>query len=224
MPKQLINLIGIVACIGILALAVALVALPMFFQSLATQAQAAQVDATNGIYQAQVDGLRAEEERMDEINASVAALRTEIPATNKLDDVFELIARSAIGAGVEVQTITAGDAVAFVERTAALGPDEQPEAAPAPAADVTTDATADAAADGTADAAVEPAAAASTDPRRQVDFTFTITADDLGQATSFLDRLRAGPRLLGPIQSTVSPTGTGVTVTVSALTFVLPED
>ena len=48
--------------------------------------------ATNELYQSQVDQLREEEERLGEIDASVAGLRAQMPATGQLDDVFEIVA------------------------------------------------------------------------------------------------------------------------------------
>ncbi|GAB3604441.1 hypothetical protein [Microbacterium aureliae] len=230
MPKQLINLIGIVVCAGILGLAVAVVALPIYFQSLATGTQTAQVDQTNDVYQIQVDGLRVQEERMGEIEASVAELRTQIPAANELDDVFELVARSASEANVQVQTITAGENAPFVVRTEPLAIGEEPEA-PAPAdttTDPTTGETPDPAAPPAEPTPAEPASApvegAPLEGRQQVDFTITVIATQLQDAIGFLDRLRSGPRLLTAIDSTVIPTGTGYDVSVSALTYVLPEN
>ena len=91
MPKQLITVIGLAVSLGVVAVAVALVALPMWVQALGVDAQTATVAQTNALYQTQVDTLLVEQERQDEIDASVAALRAEIPATNQLDDVFEVI-------------------------------------------------------------------------------------------------------------------------------------
>lgn len=230
MPKQLINLIGIVVCAGILGLAVAVVALPIYFQSLATGAQTFQVDQANDVYQTQVDGLRAQEERMGEIEASVAELRTQIPTANELDDVFELVARSASEANVQVQTITAGENAAFAGRTEPLAIGEVPET-PASAettTDPTTGETTDPAAlpaePTPAETAPAPVEGAPLEGRQQVDFTITVTATQLQDAIGFLDRLRTGPRLLTAIDSTVIPTGTGYDVSVSALTYVLPEN
>ncbi|WP_251449444.1 hypothetical protein [Microbacterium sp. Marseille-Q6648] len=226
MPKQLINLIGIVVCAGILGLAVAVVALPIYFQSLATGTQTAEVDQTNDVYQIQVEGLRAQEERMGEIEASVSELRTQMPAANEFDDVFELVARSASDANVQVQTITAGENAAFAVRTAPLAIGEEPEA-PAPA-EQTADPAAGEATDPAEPAAPEPLPApvegAPLEGRQQVDFTITVTATQLQDAIGFLDRLRTGPRLLTAIDTTVVPTGTGYDVLVSALTYVLPEN
>lgn len=232
MPKQLINLIGIIVCVGILALGLAVVALPIYFQSLATGSQTAQVAQSNDIYQLQVDGLRVEEQRMAEIEASVAQLRGQIPATNKLDDVFELVARAASGANVQVQTITAGENAAFAVRTAALAIGEEPEtpAQPAPSDGATSDGTGTdgtgtegTPADPTAQPAPAPAEGAPIEGRQQVDFTITVTATQISEAVDFLERLRGGPRLLSSIESIVLPTGTGFDVSVAALTYVLPE-
>ncbi|WP_194395684.1 hypothetical protein [Microbacterium atlanticum] len=225
MPKQLINVIGIVVCVGILGLALALVAVPIFFQSLATGAQTAQVDQTNDVYQVQIDALRAEEERMGEIEASVAGLRTEIPLANELDDVFELVARAASDSNVQVQTITAGENAAFAVRTAPLAIGEEPEVAPAdPATGDATGETSDPAATPAPETPPTGTEGAPIDGRQQVDFTITVSAPLLQDAVAFLDRLRGGPRLLSAIDSTVTPTGTGFDVSVSALTFVLPEN
>ena len=95
MPKQLISVIGLIVTLGVVALAILLVAVPMWVQSLAVDTQTDGVANTNAIYQAQVDALEAEKERQDEIDASVAQLRTQIPGVNQLDDVFEVIGRAA---------------------------------------------------------------------------------------------------------------------------------
>lgn len=225
MPKQLINIVGLVVCLGILALAIALVAVPMYLQSLTTNAEASQVAQTNDIYQIQVDGLAAESERMDEIDESVASLRAEIPATNRLDDVFELIAQSAAATDVDLLTATAGLDTPFAVRTEALALGEVPEVTAPVAADPAADpAGENPAAEATPPPASSSAPVAASDGRVQVDFAITVTASDLNSVTGFLDALRSGPRLLSSIQSIVTPTGTGFDVTVSALTFVLPEE
>ncbi|GAA1468030.1 hypothetical protein [Microbacterium thalassium] len=222
MPRTLINLVGVIITIAIIGLAIALFALPIYLQSLTTSAQTAQVGQTNSLYQAQVDGLRAESERMDEIDASVADLRSQIPATNELDDVFEVIARAASSADVDVQSIAAGDNAAFIVRTEPLAAGEEPEAPADTTQAPSDDATGDAAAEASASAPAT-AGTALADGRQQVDFTIAVTTNDLGNAVRFLDNLRRGPRLLSSIESVVTPTGTGYDVNISAITFVLPE-
>ena len=226
MPKQLITVIGLVVSLGIIAIAIALVALPMWVQSLGVDAQTATVAQTNAMYQVQVDTLEAEQERQDEIDASVAGLREEIPVTGQLDDVFEVIGRAADDSGVTLTSATAGETAAFVERTSATEPGAT-VVAPAPeepaegeTADAeTTDAADDAGAGGVAVA--DPDAPLT--GRQQVDFTILVTANDMAQATAFLDALRDGPRLLSSITATTTQTGTAVEVQVSALTFLDSE-
>lgn len=228
MPRSVINLIGVVVTIGVLLLALFLVAMPIAFQALGVVGQTVTVANTNAIYQAEVDALREEEARLDEVEASVAGLHTQITPANELDDVFELVAKSAESSGVSIVSIAAGEQIAFVERTSATSADELVQPSAAPTQDqATNDATATPApSDGNAAGTPNGVTDAATPPigRTQIDFSVTVTASELDQVVQFLDGLRAGPRLLGQIQSTVSPTGTGFDVILTALTFVLPEE
>lgn len=222
MPKHLVTVLGLILSLGVVALGFFLVALPLFFQALGVDAQTATVANTNAIYQAQVDTLREEEERLDEINAAVADLRSQIPATGQLDDVFEVVGRAAEASGVVLTAVTAGDQVAFVVRT---GVEEDPAAAPAPAPETTptpapTAGATDAAAGGPA-TTPDASADAATTGRQQVDFAIQATATDMAQATAFLDALRAGPRLLSNVTATTAQNGEGaIDVQITALTYV----
>ena len=82
-------------------------------------AQGEQVSAsTNDLYQSQVDHLREEEARQGDIDASVAGLRAQLPATGQLDDVFEIVARAATATGVTLQAVSGrGTPAGFVTRT-----------------------------------------------------------------------------------------------------------
>lgn len=199
MPKQLITLIGLVICAGIVALGFVVVALPTALQAQSVDAQTTSVAADNAVYQAQVDSLREAAERQDEIDASVAALRAEIPATNQFDDVFEVIARAATAAEVSIVSATAGEVTPFVPRAAATDDD----AADAPAAE------------GSEEVEV-------VEGRAQAAFTISVTAPDMDHATEFLDQLGAGPRLLSNI--TVTTTGADVVdLQIQALAYVDSE-
>ena len=226
MPKQLISVIGLIVTLGVVALAILLVAVPMWVQSLAVDTQTDGVANTNAIYQAQVDALEAEKERQDEIDASVAQLRTQIPGVNQLDDVFEVIGRAAESSSATITSATAGEAVPFVVRTSAIEPGTEPIAPPAD--EGVSEETETPAAEG--DAGTDAGAgAAPADPsapltgRQQIDFTIIVTTNDMAQATAFLDDLRAGPRLLSSITASTTRTGTGVEVRVDALAFVDAE-
>jgi hypothetical protein len=222
MPKQLVTVLGLVVSLGVIALGVFLVALPLYVQAVDVDAQTATVANTNAIYQAQVDHLTAEAENLDQINADVAGLRSQIPATGQLDDVFEVVARAAEASGVSLTAITAGEQVAFTARTGATEGDAAAVApAPAPTPEATEGATDTTTGTTDAAASVDPIVTAG---RQQVDFVISATAADMAQATAFLDALRAGPRLLNSITATTTQSGEGTfDVQISALTFVDTE-
>jgi hypothetical protein len=223
MPKQLVTVLGLVVSLGVIALGVFLVALPLYFQAVGVDAQTATVANTNAIYQAQVDQLTAEEENLDQINATVADLRSQIPATGQLDDVFEVVARAAEASGVSLTAVSAGEQVAFTARTGATAGGAAPVApVPAPTPSATEGATEPTT--GTTTDAAAPVDGIATAGRQQVDFVISAQAADMAQATAFVDALRAGPRLLIPETVTMTESGAGaVDVQISALTFVDAE-
>lgn len=229
MPKQLITIIGLVVSLGIIALGVVLVAVPMLLSSFVVDGQTASVAASNSVYQSQVDGLKEQEARQDEIDASVASLRGQIPATAKLDDVFEVVANAAAASDVTITSVTAGDAAAFAVRTGATDPADGADtgaadaaAAPTESADpAATPAATDAASDGTADAGTTTDAAPA--GRQQVDFSIQVRASDMNQVTAFLDALRSGTRLFSSITALSTTSGDGIEVQVDGLTFVDAE-
>jgi hypothetical protein len=221
MSKHLVTALGLVISLGVIALGVFLVALPLYFQAVSVIGETAAVAQTNAIYQAQVDTLREQEENLDQINASVAGLRAQIPATGQLDDVFEVVGRAAEASGVAITAVTAGEQVVFTTRTsaseggaAAVAPEPTPEPTP-------TDAATDAS---VATPPTTPSGNVSATGRQQVDFEIRATADDMAQATAFLDALRSGPRLLSNV-SAIATGGAGGTVDIqiSALTYLDAE-
>ena len=214
MSKGLITIIGLVVSIGVIALGFFLVALPIWVQSVAVDAQTQTVQTTNALYQSQVDSLREQEDDLAAINAEVVALQAQIPESGQLDDVFEVIGRAAESSGAAILSITAGESTPFAVRTGV----EDESAAEAPAAETTPAPEATPAPDATgADAAPEDAAPG----RQQVEFAITVTAPTMDQATAFLDALRAGPRLLSSVTATAADNGEGgVALQVSALTYV----
>ncbi|MFK4805475.1 hypothetical protein ACI3KX_06395 [Microbacterium sp. ZW CA_36] len=227
MPKHLVTALGLIVSLGVIALGVFLVALPLYFQAVGVDGQTATVANTNAIYQAQVDHLTAEEENLEQINAEVSGLRSQIPATAQLDDVFEVVGRAAEASGVSLTSVTAGEQVLFTTRTGVIDGDAAAAAvAPAPAPDPTPSAT-EGAADTTAGATTDAAAGggiAAAAGRQQVDFVISASATDMAQATAFLDALRAGPRLLNSITATTTQSGEGTfDVQITALTFMDAE-
>ncbi|MEU1973692.1 hypothetical protein ABZ477_18695 [Microbacterium sp. NPDC019599] len=224
MPRSLINVLGVVITIAVLALGILLIAMPIGLQALGVVGQTVTVTSTNALYQTQIDALHEQEQHLVDTQASVADLQTQITTANEFDDVFELVAKAADASGVTITSVSVGETAAFVERTSPVAID----AAAAPAVATAPDATSD----GSSDSTTVPGAATSTtqvsEPavsgRTQADFTISVTGGDMGQVIGFLDALRAGPRLLGQVQSTVVPANGAFDVTVSALTFVLPQE
>ena len=221
MPKHIVTAIGLIVSLGVIALGVFLVAMPLYFQAVSVDGQTASVASTNAQYQAQVDELTAQQENLGEIEANVAGLRAQIPATGQLDDVFEVVARAAEASGVQITSVTAGEQVAYATGTGATEGDAVAVPAPAPEA---TEAATDATTGTPTDAAAPAPDAAAGAGRQQVDFVISATAADMEQATAFLDALRAGPRLLNSVSATMTQSGEGtVDIQVSALTFVDAE-
>lgn len=205
MSKHLITILGLIAALGVLALGVALVALPLSLQVAGVDAQTASVAQTNAIYEAELDRLREEQENLDEIDASVDALRAQIPSTGNFDDIFELIGRAADASGVTLRAATAGDLVAFVPRTEAGS----------------QDAAAAQGNDGTGGQGGNDGAGGQATGRLQSAFAIRASAGDMDDATAFLDALRAGPRLLNNITATAASAGDGtVELQVTALAYV----
>ncbi|WP_374977781.1 hypothetical protein ACEYYH_08585 [Microbacterium trichothecenolyticum] len=226
MPKHLVTAIGLIVSLGVIALGVFLVAMPLYFQAVAVDAQTATVASTNALYQAQVDELTAQQENLDEITANVAGLRSQIPATGQYDDVFEVVGNAAAASGVAITSVTAGEQIVYTTRTGATeGDPAAAAAAPAPeATDAATDPNAAADANATdVNAAPAPDAAVAAG-RQQVDFVISATAADMAQATAFVDALRAGPRLLNSMAVTMTQSGEGtVDIQITALSYVDEE-
>lgn len=221
MSKQLITALGLVVSLGVVALGLFLVAMPIYFQSVTVDGETAQVANVNAIYQAQVDMLHEQSQSLDQINASVTGLRAQIPATGQYDDLFEVIANAAATSQVTITAVTAGTQTVFTSPTGsgAGGVATAPAPAPTPAP------TDPAGTDGSTEpGAFQGVAGSSSSGRQQIDFAIQVDAADMSQATAFLDALRAGPRLLSNVTATSTQTGQGaVSVQVMALAYVDSE-
>ncbi|MFH8252505.1 hypothetical protein ACH3VR_19210 [Microbacterium sp. B2969] len=217
MPKQLITIIGLIVTLGVVALGVSAVAAPLVAQAFAVDAQTASVAATNATYETQLATLQEQQKHQDEIQASVDALRKQIPGSDQFDDVFEVVGNAAAASGVTIVSVTAGDVVAFAPRTAADASETAAAPAPAPAPSPS------ASAEGSTTDTTTDAAAAPTTPvggRQQVDFAISVTATSMDQVTAFLDALRGGPRLLSNIETSATTSGEdAIDVQVKALAY-----
>lgn len=233
-PKNLINLLGVVVVVGVVVAGVCLVALPLYGASQSTDSQARTVAQSNDVYEIQVQQLSGHKERMAEITASLGELRREIAAIPQLDDVYEIIVAAAADTGVTITSVTAADPEEWVPRVPGAADDGTTgDAAAPPAAGPALSPTAPAAdspAPGAGAAGPEPAApsgdvpadasAAQTSPQRQIPLTIAVEAADAMQASAFMDALGRGPRLIAPTDGTLDD---GV-LTVSALVFIRTEE
>lgn len=219
--RQLINLAGILVVVALLVAGIALIAMPMYAQSRETDADTRAVDQTNAVYEAQITQLSAQNERIDEIDAALASLRTAIPPQTTLDDVFELIADAVERTDVTVSSIKVGDAEPWSPRS---GIAEGEEATPAPAEPTPDDG--ESATGGEADAETDPAPSSpapevvEVNPQQQLLVTIEVEVSDADTAMEFVDLLGKGPRLVAPIDATLED---GI-LTASVLTFVRMEN
>lgn len=238
MSRQLINLAGALAVIVILALGIALVALPMLSQAAATDKQAADTAQTNGIYEIQVATLREQESNHAQLQRDLAELRAEIPATALNDQIFEIVGAAAGATGAFVESVTAAEAEPWkpfgddVTAEGATTPEATTPEATAPDATIPDAATAEAtipdaageAAGSEAGAAEAPASAeAELDPQQVIPFTIVVIVPDAQRAAAFIDALRAADRLLTVEHAALTEEEDGLRLTVNTRSLVLAE-
>lgn len=217
-PKQFVNLIGAVVVVAILALGVTLVAVPLYSNSQTIEASRREVAQTNDIYSVQVAQLSSANERIDEINTDVATLRAQITPILALDDIIEIVLRSAAANGAAIESVTVADIEPFTPRPGAAAGDATARAtASDPTAPAEEDQTAvdEAAADAEGDAAAaddsaadDASGAAGTEtaetpaegesPQSQIPLTIEVTVESAARAAAFMDALGQGPRLIVP--------------------------
>jgi hypothetical protein len=221
MNKQIISLIGGLVAAGVLVLAFVVGVVPQLTTANSTNAQAAQVDATNQAYQAQITHLQKAKETIGQTEASVAQLHTQISAEPLNWQIFRQIAVAADAAKATVESIDADDPVAFVQQTAPV-PAGSATPAPTPTPVPSPSASTDAAGAASTPATVAPTTA-TTNGRLQVPFTISVTVPDAQAAITFMDGLRKGPRLIGVVTSTAtSQSADGIKLDVDALAFAEP--
>jgi Tfp pilus assembly protein PilO len=223
LPKNLINLLGLVVVLAVLVAGVVLVALPMWGNAQTTQAAANGVAQTNAVYDQQVQALSAASARMDEITTSLAELETEIAPIPQMDDAFEIIAAAAASTGVVIESITAGELEPWIPR-APVTEFSDPANPTAPEGEVQPDGAAELDA-----ATVEEGEEAETtpdtseSPQQQIPVSITVTVKDAATATAFIDALGRGPRLIAPVNTTLDPGTEEGNLVVNVLVFIRSE-
>ncbi|GAA4480331.1 GspMb/PilO family protein [Microbacterium panaciterrae] len=245
MTKSLITLLGALVSIAVVALAVVFGVLPLAGQAFAAQESTTLATTTNHTYENQIAELQKQKARKSEIDASVAALRGQIPADPRLDEVFDIIGRSAQSAGVTITSAVRGDLTAFVARTAPISagpaaaaekkaqpapqPTPQPTAPSGPVADANSTAKATTNAAGQTSQAGGAGTSATSVPgsagsgRQQIPITIAVTAPDMTAVQAFLDGLRGSDRLLAVDKVTVHPDPGGPKIQIDLFAFVSPD-
>lgn len=234
--RQLINLVGALATVIVLAAGIFLVAVPLYAQSQVTEQRITSVAQTNDVFDVQVQQLTAADARVAEIDADLAELRTEIPAIAQLDDVFELIDAATAATDSSIESVKSSDPEAWLERPAAV--DSTGSGLPTPVETVAE--TESAGADGTpadagdvgaedtaeeqpgTDAGEEQPVAdgAEVPPQRQVLVTIEVAVPDAAAAAEFVDVMRSGTRLVLPVSAGLEE---GV-LTLAVMAFVRMEE
>ncbi|WP_214466753.1 hypothetical protein [Microbacterium flavescens] len=228
-PRQMINLVGIVVVVALLVAGATLIVLPMYSSARAIDGETASVAQTNQLYDVQVATLTGAQERIEELTGEVTGLRRQIPASSQLDDVMQIVVDSARATGATIESVSAADAEPWMPRTGLAGDDDAgtapvEEAAPAPEGDEAEGDTAEStdpadASETAADPAAE-AVAEAVSPQQQIPVTIAVQVPDARSAAAFMDALGRGPRLLAPIDGTLEEG----TLTVTALALVRTKD
>ena len=228
--RRLVSLVGALVVIVTLVAGTLLMALPVYIESRDVKNDEARVAAANQLLVAQIEGLRAKEADMPQVNAELAELRTELPHVAQLDDAVKLALRAAGATGGTVTEVSFGEVSGFVPRSIDTVLESLPKTAtdvaspePEPASPAGEGSDGDAAASGsdagTTGNGPETAARAA---QLQVPVTMTVTVPSTTAAARFLDALREGPRLLQveTVAGVLDAESDDVTLTVNGLVFV----
>lgn len=228
LPKQIINLIGAVLVLVILAGGIALVALPAWNGAQTTDASARSVAQTNDIYEIDLKRLAAAEGDFSVIEASLGALREEIADIPRLDDVYELVVAGAAETGVTVTELVAEDPDVWLSRgpvTVAPGRDGQAEEpAPVEEAPAVEPNTSEVAGDEAEPVEGTVETTETVSPQRQVTVSIKVEVGDAAQAVAFMDSLGRGPRLLPIVSGTLEDGNDVLTLTVTVQALIRTED
>lgn len=242
MNKQVITMLGALVTAVILVIGVLVGVVPLVGGVFAANQQRVEVEATNRIYETQLSMLKQQQERIDEINDSVAELRMRVPTMPDLDQVFERVAIAARSADATVGAINRGSAAPYEAR-----PDKEKDdnAAPAPAEEDSAASEHSSEGSSGSHAEADPAsggkgpdqasdASASTESafgivdengnhltgRIQIALSFHVVAPSIKSAHAFLDGLREGKRAIAIDTATITQTSAGFEIHVEALAFV----
>lgn len=199
--KRTLNLLGLLVIVTVFALGALLFAKPMLDGVLAAQQEISTTQQTNQLYQTKLTELVAAEDDRAQLERDLARLRQELPATAQTGSMLQVIENALAAQGLQIESYSVGESFDFAPRVDPNADEEAQAAAAAataqaadPAAVAESAAPADAA---DSAAAGDPAAQVpSAEPRQQFEVTLQVAVPDETSATTFLDALQQGPRLL----------------------------
>ncbi|MGC3956381.1 MAG: hypothetical protein QM804_19435 [Propionicimonas sp.] len=225
--RRLINMVGTLVVAIALVLGTVLTALPIHFESGTLNAQQRDVASSNQVLQAQIDGLRAQEAELPQLEQELADLQQQLPRIPQLDDASQLVVKAADKTNASIVSVTFGDFAPFAARNTAAVIEQLPKTATnvapseAPSPDV---ASGEAASSEDADAPTADPVSTTTEtespPQLQFPVTINVMVPDQPAANRFLDELRAGPRLVQIDGAQATLTERGLELTVTGLVFV----
>ncbi len=103
---------------AVLGLTWVLGASPLLAQAATADDDRAAVEAVNAAQEARLAEMRAQFERLDELEAELAALRVSMPGVVDPEFVYALLAGYSSGTGAKVEAITVGEAQPYGQATA----------------------------------------------------------------------------------------------------------
>lgn len=198
--NRLLNLLGLLVIVGVLALGLTSIAVPILERVQSAQGEIATDQQNNDALRARLAELTAAEQRQAEIEESITELRKQLPESAQTDTALQMIENSLLSTGAAVRNVTFGEPAAFSPR-APYGEEGTtvPSTAPAtPPADDTAQP------DAAAEAQPEQAEQPSTDARQQYEVSLSVVVPDEATALAFLDRLRADTRIMLPVEAALS--------------------
>ena len=123
-PRQMINLLGIVVVVALLVAGLTMVVLPMYSSARAIDSDTANVAQTNQQYDVRVARLTAAQAEIETLTGDVTALRRQIAASSQLDDVMQIVVDSARVTGATIESVVAADAEPWAPRTGLEGDED----------------------------------------------------------------------------------------------------
>ena len=217
MKQNRLVFIGLTAAIVVVALFGWFIGIqPILVSTAASTVQRASLVLENQQHAADLAALKKQYEGIDDLRASLAALRAEVPADSDLSTFLGELTQLAAAAGAGISSVTPGDAQLYQAPAAAV---------PVAADSNSTDTTADTAA-ATANLvplAVNDAAAAAAQEAGFVAIPVQIgLTAGYSQLMQFVAGLQSGQRLF-LVTSIALGTGASDASTVGGIVFVLPD-